>query len=58
MNYLSLWLFRPCLCFIIYLIKHKVYSFYKYAAGLVGMDGNRDRGAVATHTHTLVLLRD
>lgn len=38
MNYLSLLLFRPCLCCIIYLIKHKVYSIYKYTAGLVGTD--------------------
>lgn len=52
MNYLSLLLFRPCLCFIIYLIEHKVYSIYKYTAGPVGIDGNRERGAVVTHTHT------
>lgn len=44
MNYLSLLLFGPCLCFIIYLMKHKVYCIYKYTAGLVGMDCNRGKG--------------
>lgn len=52
MNHLSPLLFRPCLCFIIYLIKHKVYSVYKYTAGLVGMERHRKRGAVAANPCT------
>lgn len=34
MNYLSLLLLGPWLCFIIYLVMHKVYCIYKYTAGL------------------------
>lgn len=55
MNYLSPLLFRPCLCFIIYLLKHKVYSVYKYTAGLVGMErhrGKRCSGCKLSHAHT------
>lgn len=43
MNSLSFLLLRPGLCFIIYLIKHKVYCVYKYPTGLVGKDCKQER---------------
>lgn len=57
MNYLSLLLFRQCPCFIIYLIKHKVYCIYKYTTGMAGM-GRIEKKNCAEATLALVLARD
>lgn len=46
MNPLSLLLFRPRPCFIIYLMKHKAHGIYKYTAGW------GERRTTGTHTHT------